>query len=108
MSDAALIERPMCRVCNKPNGEAAALDPCKPADLVVSYLHPECARSEQIADARRRALARLRLSEAGPLLLALVERQLAAMDNTSMSDMNYADITWQRDALSLLKKIRGG
>jgi hypothetical protein len=40
-------------------------------------------------------------------LVALLRRQLAAMDSTPMSDMNYAGLAWERDARALLESIGG-
>lgn len=40
-------------------------------------------------------------------LLAMLKRQLSAIDNTSMSDMNYAGIAWAREARELVNRLEG-
>jgi hypothetical protein len=50
-------------------------------------------------------IAWCRMFAAAPKMLALLKRQLAAIDNTPMGDMNYAGLAWHREARALVDEI---
>lgn len=52
-------------------------------------------------------LANARLIAAAPEMLDLIRRQVGAMGDGPMSDMNYAGINWLKDAREVLAKAEG-
>lgn len=99
-------ERPLCRLCGKPNGESCDMDPCPPNFNGPSYMHPECARSVTRELAAKRTADRKRLEAAAPDLLAACEMLVTGCGvNDSLPPWV---IKAHGMALAAIRKAKGG